>query len=130
MKLHFPQPVGGPVLVYIPIEMVPPRSEDLAKGGTLQVQTSLKNELRATPTLAEIKTELARIAPHVEACGQGKGRVQLTITPEGRVEKAEVLGALAGSELASCVEKRIMTFAKFPASKGGVKTSVPFRLTK
>jgi hypothetical protein len=132
-SIRYPKPVGGPVLAYIPFSFEPPPPEDVAKGGTLEahaVDTS-QGELRVSPSMAEIRAELARIQSKLDTCGHGdQGRMQLEIAADGSVSQVHVLSAVAQLTVGKCVEEQLETHAKFPASKSGVKVTVSFRLAK
>jgi serine/threonine-protein kinase len=129
--IHFPKAVGGPVNAYIPFTFEPPAPEDVAKGGTYTVHAGGAEEMRVSPTAADIKEEMTRVTSLLSNCkGTDTGRIVLTIKPDGRVGDAKVVGTLAGTELATCVEKGVIARARFPESKSGVKATVQFHLPK
>jgi hypothetical protein len=127
--IQFPKPVGGPVLAYIPFTFEPPPPEDVGKGGNFEVHAGGADEMRITPSAAEIKVEMARVTGMLGHCEGGEqGRITIFIKPDGRVTEAHVLGALANTDFASCVEKGVMTHARFAKSRSGVKAAVQFHL--
>ena len=72
----------------------------------------------------DIRTGMSAVAGKAQGCyagQQGTASVKLTVAPSGKVSKAAVSGAFAGTPVAACVESAVKS-AQFPAWDGGPQT--------
>jgi hypothetical protein len=72
--------------------------------------------LPESPSRAQVKTAMDAVAPQVQKCGPGSGRVVLSVTvagPTGRVVNAEPTGEAVGTPHGLCAA-RAVKLAKFP----------------
>jgi len=72
--------------------------------------------LPESPSRAQVKTAMDAVAPQVQKCGPGSGRVVLSVTvagPTGRVLNAEPSGDAVGTPQGLCAA-RAVKLAKFP----------------
>lgn len=72
----------------------------------------------------DIRTGMSAVAGKAQGCyagQQGTASVKLTVAASGKVSKATVSGAFAGTPVAACVESAVKS-AQFPAWDGGPQT--------
>jgi hypothetical protein len=76
-------------------------------------------ELPASPSREQVKAAMDSITPQVRSCGQGGGRIVISLSvagATGRVTSAEPTGDASGTPLGLCAA-RAVKLAKFPAFK-------------
>ena len=132
-QLKFPPVTEGDyAIVYLPLSYHAP---DLSSGqvGQLTATSDGAPVLRNAPTQAELNAGVKAVMRFVDGCdklGEGSGSVEVWINPDGSVNQSKVLGPLAGSAVATCIEKAITDHGAFAASKNGVHATAHFDVTK
>ena len=119
-SIHFPKPVGGTVDEQLPMTfeahpdraVVPPRAD-----------------LPESPDTTAVKRQLLAIEKALDNCmvvnHVGDRQIlAVAINADGRVTTAHAQGALADSAYSACVLS-VMGSVQFPASKTGLKLTVP-----
>ncbi|MEZ4364761.1 MAG: hypothetical protein R2939_00570 [Kofleriaceae bacterium] len=114
--VRFPQPVGGPVEIVVPLQFE-------------MVRATRKEALPAQPSLDDLTSGMEAIRTQVVACGRGLGKtisLWVRIAPDGKVVDASVQGAVE-PDAAACMV-RVARTATFAPSQRGTATSYPFTL--
>ncbi len=80
---------------------------------------------------SDVHEGMSKLARKVKRCGRGKkGTIMLkaVIGRKGNVNSAATTGKFAGTSVGTCAARIVRNRAKFPASRGNLTVSYPFKL--
>ncbi len=137
-----PPPVAPPSVAPPPV--APPPSASTSKTKELDALLKPKDSVRSSSnnsaakstsikdnlSRSDVQQGMARVAPAVKRCGQGRGgtiSMNVVIGQNGRISSVVAAGVYAGTPIGACAERAVRR-AGFPASRKSITVKYPFKL--